>query len=1165
MSRWDVKADSAFKSAVVAMLEYRKKRSQGISNGLNTSGKKPLETLRKLDSAEDRTRQAFISRWSGATLTARYGSAVSPLSEADIRIVLPYCGAGQSSTSHPHQVIAALDRETRACTARNDPPLAEHRQLETTSQRAIDAFDRRWSGVTVKRPSGLTTTLGPHTAGSSYGRARPGRKPITSARELNAAFDRLANEYPARSVPLFAGSRYRAHEEENQRLQELLSDLNEARQRASAAYSKELQELLALLADAEAARIVLRDEVAQAIRTNVARLPAVFKRDRTTVETLGAELDRSLAPGIADRGDPSLALATRDLNSFTIQVGYIVERPFQVVQNGSVTAETSLAQASTPALVNLHETGGFITDSPSALTSAIVRILSTNPAGSVKLQVFDQQTYGKVIDYILDLDEEAQGPLLASPIATTVPELKAMLDDVEHHMGFVTMKYVKGKYKSLLDYNASAGAMTEPARLIVLTGFPNGFSRPHGMDEDAYQQLCRIVKSGRAAGVYALVLTQQGASNPGLPGLPAFFDGRADETTWPPAVAIAAKTFPVAQSGTGTVADLRRLGAKTLFSLSSTTVWQPAPFIPRPDVVRAMKRLAQDIASAPVRMVDPAGVAKLALKRGPLVDPLDPSTWWGLSSLDGVEAPVGVRGASDVQMLAFQSTVTNNGLLAGGQSRSGKSTFLHALITELCRRYSPDELQLCLLDLKFGVEFSAYRRLPHARIVGLETGTEFATAVLDDLIKEIDKRSQLFTAVTVSNLKDYRNKAGTVLPRILLIMDEFTFAFEKQGSDNIAFGVALQRLIKQGGAYGVHCALATQSIAHGFDVPRDALKEIPMRVALRSDETASRMLLADTNPAAAFIEHAGEALYNGSHGQPAANTPFQSTWVSLSDAEQASVQLATKWKASGHKSAVRVFDTRIRAPFPTALRRTLSIPSANGPLQVPLGLPFGLGAAVGAKLGRSTGGNLVAVIPSDSTAPLTACALTTSLSTGSKAVFVDFAGLGSQLSTFCEPIIATAKANGHAIVTPLGNQIEQVITQLADTARNRQDQGQFSLPPTMLILVGLERAGVLRSGQPTQTALQELVAQGPTVGIHTAVIVERYATFEQKVGSYVLEDFDHRVIGPLATDQSITLADTSDTSTLSKTKLTYYDKGRGLARRILAFEAPPITFWGGTL
>jgi len=56
----------------------------------------------------------------------------------------------------------------------------------------------------------------------------------------------------------------------------------------------------------------------------------------------------------------------------------------------------------------------------------------------------------------------------------------------------------------------------------------------------------------------------------------------------------------------------------------------------------------------------------------------------------------------------------------------------HALLTNLALTYSPDEAELYLIDFKEGVEFQWYAtyRLPHARVVAIQSEREFGLSVL---------------------------------------------------------------------------------------------------------------------------------------------------------------------------------------------------------------------------------------------------------------------------------------------------------------------------------------------------------------------------------------------------------------------------------------------------
>ena len=89
---------------------------------------------------------------------------------------------------------------------------------------------------------------------------------------------------------------------------------------------------------------------------------------------------------------------------------------------------------------------------------------------------------------------------------------------------------------------------------------------------------------------------------------------------------------------------------------------------------------------------------------------------------------------------------TSQHVLVAGKTGSGKSTLWHALITNLALHYSPDELELYLIDFKKGVEFKAYatHEIPHARVIAIESEREFGLSVLQRLDAELKYRGEAF-------------------------------------------------------------------------------------------------------------------------------------------------------------------------------------------------------------------------------------------------------------------------------------------------------------------------------------------------------------------------------------------------------------------------------------
>ena len=218
-----------------------------------------------------------------------------------------------------------------------------------------------------------------------------------------------------------------------------------------------------------------------------------------------------------------------------------------------------------------------------------------------------------------------------------------------------------------------------------------------------------------------------------------------------------------------------------------------------------------------------------------------------------------------------------------GRTGSGKSTLMHALITNLALNYSPDEIDLYLIDFKKGVEFKVYAtyELPHASVVAIESEREFGISVLERLDAELRLRADRFRDAGVQDVNGYRNAPGTPpLPRILLIVDEFQEFFSEE--DKLAQEAAqwLDRLVRQGRAFGIHIILGSQSLGGAFTLARSTLGQMAVRIALQCSENDAHLILSENNIAPRMLSRPGEAIYNDANGAPEGNHFFQVVWLS---------------------------------------------------------------------------------------------------------------------------------------------------------------------------------------------------------------------------------------------------------------------------------------------
>jgi len=156
----------------------------------------------------------------------------------------------------------------------------------------------------------------------------------------------------------------------------------------------------------------------------------------------------------------------------------------------------------------------------------------------------------------------------------------------------------------------------------------------------------------------------------------------------------------------------------------------------------------------------------------------------------------------------WHSLIETGHILVGGESGSGKSTWLNAALAALLAAHTPQELQVALVDPK-EIEFQAYRGVPHL-FAPLATEVGDASVLTARLIAELDRRRALFSRAGAKNLLRYNQRAGDRLPLILLIVDEVTDIALATGLKS-PFYTDLIRLTSKGRAFGLAILLATQN------------------------------------------------------------------------------------------------------------------------------------------------------------------------------------------------------------------------------------------------------------------------------------------------------------------------------------------------------------------
>ncbi len=168
-------------------------------------------------------------------------------------------------------------------------------------------------------------------------------------------------------------------------------------------------------------------------------------------------------------------------------------------------------------------------------------------------------------------------------------------------------------------------------------------------------------------------------------------------------------------------------------------------------------------------------------------------------------------------------------------------------------------------------------QLPHARVIAIESEREFGLSVLQRLDAELRQRGDLFRAAGVNDIAGYRDRLSPTshCPRILLIVDEFQEFFVEDDRLSQEAALLLDRLVRQGRAFGLHVLLGSQTLGGAYSLARSTIDQMAVRIALQCSEADAQLILDKDNSAARLLSRPGEAIYNDANGSIEGNEVFQ--------------------------------------------------------------------------------------------------------------------------------------------------------------------------------------------------------------------------------------------------------------------------------------------------
>ncbi len=197
-------------------------------------------------------------------------------------------------------------------------------------------------------------------------------------------------------------------------------------------------------------------------------------------------------------------------------------------------------------------------------------------------------------------------------------------------------------------------------------------------------------------------------------------------------------------------------------------------------------------------------------------------------------------------------------LLIAGQTGSGKSVMVNALITSLLMRATPEDVRLILVDMKGGVELANYKGAPHL-YVPIISETSRAKAALQWAAREMDMRYRRFAGASARNLamfNEARADPADRLPQIVIVIDELADLMLRDGR---SIEESIVRIAQKARATGIHLVLATQRPS--VNVVTGLIKaNLPSRIAFAMASQIDSRTILDA-PGAEDLIGRGDMLF----------------------------------------------------------------------------------------------------------------------------------------------------------------------------------------------------------------------------------------------------------------------------------------------------------------
>ena len=472
------------------------------------------------------------------------------------------------------------------------------------------------------------------------------------------------------------------------------------------------------------------------------------------------------------------------------------------------------------------------------LNQLVVDMLLSLPSRSINIHFVDLTFSAQASFLTRNLDEKIYGKLISSS------------NDWNHLKDSLREKMAKAleEYGDVAKYNDSKNRVVVPYDVVVINDYQKCVNEMSDLDA--------LFENGHKGGIYFILMNN--------------LDFKSDRDI---DSLMALKDF------------YQVLEAENFGNYSKDAVIRCTPILDNPILAKACFNYINEGAELPQVAVTSVDYDKILSK--------------GFETI-GKAMVIPVGSSENGELVDFTiDTVSHIHCFIIGQSGTGKSVFLHDVIIGAMAKYSPDELELYLMDFKIGgVEFNRYRNEKHVKALLVDNSDiQITLEILRDISNKMRERGKQLRASGVSNIVEYNQVNPTKkMPRIVFIADECHVMFPTMNSKDTKLyreiSEILQKIAKEGRSQGVHLVLATQTIAQA-EISSEILNNISDFYLLKCSPSDSERLVRGSVDTTSGLK-TGQVL----HHDIDHDVVFKSTYLPTSQTLEIIKKINDKTKAS---------------------------------------------------------------------------------------------------------------------------------------------------------------------------------------------------------------------------------------------------------------------------